>query len=94
MMFRLGWPGSVVLLMCFLQGWTCFGDVAVCTYLRTHVCVHVCARVLLVTSLGNCAYFDAINVKQILMTLQVWRALCAHVCAYFGGEVAKKQHIF
>ena len=40
-------------------------------YLRTHICVHMCTHILLMTSLGNYAYFDAINVKHILMTLQI-----------------------
>ena len=46
-------------------------DVTIYTYLRTHICVHMCTHILLMTSLGNCAYFDAINVKHILMTLQI-----------------------
>ena len=33
--------------------------------------VCMCTHILLMTSLGNCAYFDAINVKHILMTLQI-----------------------
>ena len=36
----------------------------------TNMCTHVYAYFLM-TSLGNYAYFDAINVKHILMTLQI-----------------------
>ena len=35
------------------------------------VYINIYCYILLMTSLGNCAYFDAINVKHILMTLQI-----------------------
>ena len=78
----------------FLQNKTYFDGVTIYTYLRTHICVHMCTHILLMTSLGNYAYFDAINVKYILMTSQIKRTLCTHVYVYFSSDVAKKHHIF
>ena len=58
------------------------------------VCKNILSIILSMTLLRNYTYFDAINVKHILMTLPIKCTLCTHINAYFNSDVAKNQRLF